>query len=167
MLLEKSRRKENRKYEPEIDNYSLGNNDRIFLEELWMTGLNLSALAIDKKIKQFISYVGFEPIVWTAAFVFLAIHNPYTQSEFSFCPLKDLGFHYCPGCGLGRSISFLLHGNLTESLHTHILGIPATIVLLFRTLTLLSKTIKRNRVLQLTQNQRSSYGQHFTINADA
>jgi len=106
---------------------------------------------IKKSIKLF-SFIGVEPIMWIAAFVFLAIHDPYSQSEFSICPLKNLGFHYCPGCGLGRSISFLFHGDSIASFHTHILGIPATIILFFRTLTLLSKTIKRNKTLQITSN---------------
>jgi Protein of unknown function (DUF2752) len=114
--------------------------------------MNFSLRSAVGKMRRFLSIVGIEPIVWIAAFVFLAIHNPYTQSEFSFCPLKNIGFHYCPGCGLGRSVSFLLHGDVASSFRTHILGIPATIILTFRTLTLLTKTIKRNKTMQLIPN---------------
>jgi hypothetical protein len=100
-----------------------------------------------RKVERFLSTIGIEPLVWIAAFVFLAIHNPYTQGEFSFCPLKALGFRYCPGCGLGRSISFLLHGDIFASFHTHILGVPATIILLLRTFTLLGRTMRIHRTM--------------------
>ncbi|MCL5021399.1 MAG: DUF2752 domain-containing protein [Bacteroidetes bacterium] len=91
--------------------------------------------------------IGLEAIVWIAAFVYFAIHNPYVQAGFTICPLENLGFHYCPGCGLGRAVSFLLHGDITRSIHTHILGIPATIILLSRTFSLLNKSLK-GKVLQ-------------------
>lgn len=104
-------------------------------------------IAIGKSVCVLYWRIGFEAIAWTVALVYLAIHNPYTQSEFTICPLRNLGFHYCPGCGIGRSISFLLHGDLIRSLQTHLLGIPATIILFFRTLSLLNNSLKE-RVLQ-------------------
>jgi len=110
----------------------------------------LSALL--RKLRSLYARVGFEAIIWVAAFVFLAIHNPDSQNEFTFCPLKNLGFHYCPGCGLGRSVSFLLHGDIVRSFQTHILGIPATIILLSRTITLFSNGIKKDPYKQLTTN---------------
>ncbi len=95
--------------------------------------------------------IGIETLVWMTAFVYLAVHNPYVQAGFSVCPLENLGFHYCPGCGLGRSVSFLLHGDVARSLHTHILGIPATIILLSRTFSLTNKAVK-GKVLQSSTN---------------
>ena len=91
--------------------------------------------------------IGLETITWIVALVYLAIHNPYAQAEFTICPLENLGFHYCPGCGLGRSVSFLLHGDLVRSFQTHILGIPATITLLIRTFSLLNNSLK-GKVIQ-------------------
>lgn len=114
--------------------------------------INISVSTISRKTVELLSSAGIEPIVWIVAFIFLAVHNPYTQSEFSFCPLRNLGFHYCPGCGLGRSISFLLHGDPIASFHTHILGIPATVILFYRTLTLSANAVKRNKTMQLTSN---------------
>ena len=95
--------------------------------------------------------VGIETLVWITAFVYLAIHNPYIQTGFTICPLENIGFHYCPGCGLGRSVSFLLHGDVVRSFQTHILGIPATIIFLFRTFSLTSKAI-RGKVVQASTN---------------
>ncbi|ASU32319.1 hypothetical protein MuYL_0416 [Mucilaginibacter xinganensis] len=43
-----------------------------------------------------------------------------------------MGVTWCPGCGLGHSISFLFHGDIKNSLHAHWLGIPAVGVILYR-----------------------------------
>jgi len=101
---------------------------------------------------------GFEPFIWIGAFIFLAIHNPYTQTDFTFCPFKNLGFNYCPGCGLGRSVSFLLHGDLIRSFRTHVLGIPATIILTFRTFSLLGISIRSTNIFQRFSKLRRIYG---------
>lgn len=91
--------------------------------------------------------VGLESIAWAFALIYLAVFNPYVESEFTFCPFSNLGLHACPGCGLGRAVSFLLHGDFRLSIQTHILGIPATVLLLYRTASLLNQTVKR-RVFQ-------------------
>ncbi len=116
--------------------------------------LQIAALAVIRGVSDFYRRLGLEAIIWISAFVYLAIHNPYVQTEFTLCPLKILGFHYCPGCGLGRSVSFLLHGDLVRSFQTHILGIPATIVLFSRTISLLGKAIRNDLIIKL----RSSHG---------
>jgi hypothetical protein len=65
----------------------------------------------------------------------------------SFQSLANLGFNWCPGCGLGRSLSHLLHGELRQSIQMHWFGIPALLVLLYR-IFILSKQelIKRNLI---------------------
>ncbi|HUX84081.1 MAG TPA: DUF2752 domain-containing protein [Chitinophagaceae bacterium] len=72
-----------------------------------------------------------ELFCWVGGLAGLAFSNP-TQTHWSICPLKNLGFRYCPGCGLGRSISFLFHGEVLKSLQTHPLGIFALTLLLHR-----------------------------------
>ena len=74
----------------------------------------------------------FELAFWIAALLALAIANPTDETHFTLCPLKLLGFKWCPGCGLGHSISFLFHGNIKGSLHAHWLGIPAVIIIMYR-----------------------------------
>lgn len=74
----------------------------------------------------------FEIIVWITALVSLALMNPGLSTHYSFCLFKFLGIKFCPGCGLGHSISFLLHGDLHESFSAHPLGIFAVPVILFR-----------------------------------
>jgi hypothetical protein len=77
-----------------------------------------------------------ELLAWLGGLTFLALMNPYSDSLPSLCLFKRLGLP-CPGCGLGRSISFLLHGDLQRSLQTHPLGIFALIVLVTRSVSLL------------------------------
>ena len=103
-----------------------------------------------ERIIRIVSFLTFEPVIWLAAIAYLAIHNPYAQTDFSICPLKWMGFHWCPGCGLGRSISFLLHGDLPSSIRTHILGIPALLVLLQRTLSVLYKAVSQKSIRLIT-----------------
>src|SRR5688572_10139926 len=74
-----------------------------------------------------------EAIIWLSGLVALAIFKPENDAHFTLCPLNNLGFDFCPGSGLGRSISFFFHGEVYQSLKTHPLGIFAVTVLSFRT----------------------------------
>ncbi len=78
-----------------------------------------------------------EAFLWTAGLIALALHDPDTRTHLALCPLYRAGFDFCPGCGLGRSISYLLHGDIALSLSTHPLGLFALIVLSYRIVQLL------------------------------
>lgn len=81
--------------------------------------------------------LGLEGIIWICAIVYLALLvNPY-ETHFTICPLSNLGFDYCPGCGLGNSISLLFSVNIEHSIETHLLGIPALIFLIFRIISII------------------------------
>lgn len=73
-----------------------------------------------------------EPAIWVAALMFLALIDPDAAPAFSLCPLQNLGLAFCPGCGLGLSISYVLHGEMLRSLEVHPLGIAATVILVWR-----------------------------------
>ena len=94
----------------------------------------------DKKFSGFLYYLNIELIVWIAALLYLGIGNFEQGSQFSFCPLHNLGIHFCPGCGIGRSISFLLHGNFLQSIHTHWLGPLAFVIICMRLIQLIRFT---------------------------
>lgn len=49
------------------------------------------------------------------------------------CPLHILSGLICPLCGLCRSISSLLHGDLAASLRYHPLGVIVTVLLVYLT----------------------------------
>jgi hypothetical protein len=78
-----------------------------------------------------------EAFIWIAALVILACSDPASSSNFSLCPLKNLGYAHCPGCNIGHSIAFLLHGQVQQSIITHWLGIPAVLILTSRIISLL------------------------------
>lgn len=74
-----------------------------------------------------------EAFIWIAALLFFAFRQP-GPAHYTICPLKNLGFHFCPGCGLGTSITYFFHMDFRASFETHPLGIPAVILLIFRSM---------------------------------
>ena len=73
-----------------------------------------------------------EAAIWTAALVALACTDPRAGGLVSLCVLKGLGLPFCPGCGLGHSIAFLLEGQWTAAVQAHPLGPVALPVLVGR-----------------------------------
>ncbi|MCZ6701413.1 MAG: DUF2752 domain-containing protein [Ignavibacteria bacterium] len=105
-----------------------------------------------KNLKQYFKIIGFEVAAWISALVFLAfIYNP-GETHFNICPIANLGFDFCPGCGLGNSISYIFNGEYIQSFQSHPLGIFALAVLLFR-------------IIYLIKYNRRKYGKHITTNA--
>ena len=76
-----------------------------------------------------------EALIWILGLIYLYFVN--TDSHYSFCIFKNLGIDFCPGCGLGRSIHYIMHFQIMKSLDTHPLGLFALIILLNRIFTLL------------------------------
>lgn len=74
----------------------------------------------------------FELTFWITALLLLAFMDPGNSTHYSFCIFKFIGIKFCPGCGLGHSISYVFHGELQASLAAHPLGIFAVVVIAFR-----------------------------------
>ena len=79
-----------------------------------------------------------EAICWIAGLTSLYFLSSPGSSHFSLCPLSFLNT-WCPGCGLGRSINFFLHGDLAASVRMHWFGIPAFFILSWRIFELIRK----------------------------
>lgn len=108
--------------------------------------------SVKRLLKFTAKMVSFETIIWVFSLLYLIfIHTPGDVS-FTLCPLKNLGFEFCPGCGLGNSISYIFHGEFSQSFVSHPLGLFAFLVLCFR-------------IMVITKNNWSNYGKHITINA--
>ena len=107
-----------------------------------------------------------EAWVWTCALVWLAFSDPSVGVHFSLCPLRALGIDICPGCGLGRAVSYALHGQLAESFRCHLLGVPAIVVLGSRVAALFRDAVRRkfNRDTFI-YNERTSYAQRHAVDA--
>jgi hypothetical protein len=89
-----------------------------------------------------------EAWIWLTAVIFLALQEPGCD-HYSLCPLHNLGITFCPGCGLGRSISLIFQGDFLASFRMHPLGMPAIVLLLWRSF----KIIKSNLNTLSNQNK--------------
>lgn len=84
-----------------------------------------------------------EPIIWTIALLLLFFLDPSANS-FSFCLFKLIGLQSCFGCGIGHAIHYALHFEVKQSFQEHILGIPATVCILY---TILNSVISEKKPL--------------------
>src|SRR5687768_973620 len=89
----------------------------------------------------------FEALVWIVALTILSFVQP-SENHFTICPFHHLGLDFCPGCGLGKSISYLLSGDLRESFEAHPLGFFAVLILF-------------HRILQLIKSNYQNYGTNY------
>jgi Protein of unknown function (DUF2752) len=85
---------------------------------------------------QFLKKFPLELIIWIGSLSFLGSIDPYAK-QMSICVFNWIGLSWCPGCGLGHSISFLLHGEFFQSWNAHVLGGFGLMVLMHRILQLL------------------------------
>lgn len=76
-----------------------------------------------------------ELIFFLSALIYLFI-LPF-GTENTFCILHNLGFEYCPGCGLGESINLALKLNFISSVKAHPLGILAVVLFAHRIVAIL------------------------------
>lgn len=96
-----------------------------------------------KKLRKIWSLIGFEAAVWIFGLLFLIlIHSP-GEAHFTICPLANLGIEFCPGCGLGNSISYLFIGDFVSSFKTHPLGIFALIIITIRIINIIKNNWRR------------------------
>jgi hypothetical protein len=98
-------------------------------------------LFLSKKLKKFWSLIGSEASIWILGLFYLAVINSQSEEHFTICPLANLGLDFCPGCGLGNSISYIFKGDFIASFQSHPLGIFALLIIILRIITI----IKNNR----------------------
>ena len=98
-----------------------------------------------RTLRDLLRYVDREAAIWVAALVVLALGNPNSDFHFTiFWPYYVWGIK-SPGFGLGHSISYLFRGDVISAIESHILGIPAVAIILWRVLTLEMKRFKSIR----------------------
>jgi hypothetical protein len=103
-------------------------------------------------MKRRFSSVPPEMYLWGVALLFLALIDPGSSSHFILCPLKALGVTFCPGCGIGHSISWLLHGDTARSFAAHPFGAFAVMVILYRIGTLLRFSFRNSQSIPTVQH---------------
>ncbi len=90
-----------------------------------------------------------ESLFWLSAFLYLAVINPYEPRHLSFCLFSLVGIENCPGCGLGKSISMIFHGDFISSFKSHPLGIPALVLITRRIFQLVRNRITNKTIKQM------------------
>jgi len=93
-----------------------------------------------------------EVFIWIGALVWLALSSSDFSGHSEVCPFRGLGWSFCPGCGLGRSIILLFKGDIGGSFSMHPMGIPAVGILLLRIVTV----VRKNRQILRSLNQTNS-----------
>lgn len=104
---------------------------------------NNSISNFSKKIFRIWNFIGFEATIWLLGLFYLAIIHTPDMSHFTICPLSNLGFEFCPGCGLGNSISYLFRGDFASSFHSHPLGIFGMIIIAIRIISIIKNNWRR------------------------
>jgi hypothetical protein len=55
-------------------------------------------------------------------FLMLHNHNNHLETDQSLCPFKMFTGFPCPGCGITKSLVYFYQGDLSKSMHYHVLG---------------------------------------------
>lgn len=98
-----------------------------------------------------------ELIFWIAALLLLATADPHNHGEtqhFTLCPLANMGLSWCPGCGIGRSLTQLFHGNFAESFALHWFGLPALLIICWRIGVLTRMMLVNNKPFNLKYKEK-------------
>ena len=88
------------------------------------------------RFKKYLQRVNIELLVWPTALILLYFMDPLGPIGQSFCLLKRIGIPWCPGCGLGHGIHYLLHGEWKSAFKSHPLAPFALGMLIYRTIQL-------------------------------
>lgn len=72
-----------------------------------------------------------EAIIWIAVLL-IFVFSPVANEHITLCPFNLAGIDYCPGCGMGRALIMLLHGDIVNSFAMHPLAIFTLVLLLIR-----------------------------------
>jgi len=107
-------------------------------------------------MKQVLRFIWFkkEAFIWIIALIALVFVDPYHQ-HYTLCPFHNLGWEFCPGCGIGRSIACAYRFDFQGSFNCHPLGIVALIVIIHRIIKVLTRK-EHNYILSNTLNYGES-----------
>ncbi|WP_035805961.1 DUF2752 domain-containing protein [Lunatimonas lonarensis] len=89
--------------------------------------------------------VPYDLYIWPLALVAVACIPLDAEVHASLCPVDRLGLDWCPGCGLGRSMKYLLVGDWRRSWEMHPLGGFAVLVIGLRIAEIIKLLTTQNR----------------------
>lgn len=89
-------------------------------------------------------FLHFEWLALATGLILLALMDPLSQAQ-TLCPIERLGFSYCPGEGLGRSVSHAFRGDLKASFYSHPAGIAAILIITGRIISIFHRNLNINK----------------------
>jgi len=89
-------------------------------------------------------FLHFEWLALATGLILLALMDPLTQAQ-TLCPIERLGFEYCPGEGLGRSVSHAFRGDFEASFYSHPAGIAAILIITGRIFAIFHRNLNINK----------------------
>lgn len=108
------------------------------------------AISLIHSLKK-IFFLHFEWVALTTGLLLMALLDPFSGAK-SYCVIDRLGYEFCPGCGLGQSISHTFRGDLSASIAAHPAGILAILVILGRVITIFHRNYKYNKGVDHEEN---------------
>lgn len=105
----------------------------------------------DREPFKYYFFLHFEWIALLSGLLLMIFLDPYSQDP-SICPIDRIGFDFCPGCGLGKSIAFAARGNIEASIQSHPLGLMAVIVIIVRVGSIFKRNFNFNKQIKNEKN---------------
>ena len=109
----------------------------------YLSVLEYLAQVVSKLVSRIMKLIGLEAAIWILGLVYLIFINNPQSIHFTVCPFANLGIDFCPGCGLGNSISFLFIGDFVSSFQSHPLGVFALIIIISRLISIIKNNWRR------------------------
>lgn len=102
---------------------------------------------LDKKKKLSIYIVTGLLLVATIGIVLVKVYNPEEESFFIPCMLYKLTGIKCPGCGMTRSIHYLVNGNIKQAIWYNLMLIPIIILVIYSLYRYIRYLVKNEEII--------------------
>lgn len=102
---------------------------------------------LDKKKKLSIYIVTGLLLIATIGIVLVKVYNPEEESFFIPCMLYKLTGIKCPGCGMTRSIHYLVNGNIKQAIWYNLMLIPIIILVIYSLYRYIRYLVKNEEII--------------------
>lgn len=102
---------------------------------------------LDKKKKLSIYIVTGLLLFATIGIVLVKVYDPEKESFFIPCMLYKLTGIKCPGCGMTRSIHYLVNGNIKQAIWYNLLLIPIIILVIYSLYRYIRYLVKNEEII--------------------
>lgn len=102
---------------------------------------------LDKKKKLSIYIVTGLLLFATIGIVLVKVYNPEKESFFIPCMLYKLTGIKCPGCGMTRSIHYLVNGNIKQAIWYNLMLIPIIILVIYALYRYIRYLVKNEEII--------------------